>query len=195
MVRLNDVTLVQVKDMRKLEGPRGQPRVYEALRVGSATITAARDVGLAIEARATKQGLPVFGRGSSGQRSTFSIEAKDVYLAVHIATTIAVSSPSVRMRLRSQPQSVQLTGLSVQVSDDGAVACEKVELSATKGIGVAIAPVEFDPRVPIELKLGVPIADNAVLFERLSIKPDAVTSGQCGIRITLEGTALTSEEK
>ena len=195
MVRLNDVTLVQVKDMAKLDGPKEQPRVYEALRVGSATITANNEVGVAIEARASERGLPVFAHGSSGRQSTFSIEAKDVYLAVHVAMSRAVSSRPITLRVEAQPQSARLNGLTVLASGDATSPCEHATLSATKGAGVALVSTQVDLRVSAELMLATPVGDKGKLFDRLSIEPVSESSGQCAVRLALKGTELVSVSK
>lgn len=193
-VRLNDVTLLRVKDMTRLQGPSEQPRVYEALRAGSATITTTKEVGLAIEARAIEQGLPVFGRGSSGRRSTFSIEAKDVYLAVRIATLRAVGSRPHRMVLGREPESVELHGLTVRVSSGRSDSCQKGEVSAFKGSGIVVPPMEFDPRTPVELKLAAPVGNRAALFDRLSIKPDVAPASPCAVSVALKGSELVSQK-
>lgn len=189
-VRLNDVTLVRVKDMTRLQGPSEQPRVYEALRAGSATITTTKEVGLAIEARAIEQSLPVFGRGSTGRRSTFSIEVKDVYLAVRIATLRAASSRLYRIRLGPEPESVELHGLTLRVSSDRSDNCRTGEVSASKGSGIVVPPTEFDPRTPVELKLAAPVGDGAALFDRLSIRPQVGPPHSCAVRVALEGAEL-----
>lgn len=192
-VRLNDVTLVRVKDMSALGEPVEQPRVYEALRAGSATITAMKDVGVAIEASASEHGLPVVGRGSSGRQSTFSIEAKDVYLAVRIATLQTVSSTPVRVRLGAKPESIEIDGLEVQVSSAASEDCRKGELGASKGRGVVVTPTEFDPRTAVSLELSAPIGARSSFFDHLSIQPDAARQHGCAVLIALTGTALSDQ--
>jgi len=191
-VRLNDVTLVRVKDLSRLEGPGGQPRIYEALRVGSATITASREAGLAIEARALERGLPVFGRGSSGGRRTFTLEAKDVYLAVHVATLRPIRSKAVRVSLKRTVRPFVLHGLRVAVSGNIGSACLKAELMVSKGTGVVVGPAEFDPRQPAAMTLAAPIGTAHGLFQRLAIAPDGDPAADCAVRFALDGTELVS---
>lgn len=192
-VRLNDVTLVRVKDMAKLDGPGEQPRIYEALRAGSATITTTREIGIAIESRIADQGMPVFGRGSSGKRSSFTVEAKDVYLAVHVASLRSVRTKPVRLQLKAELRRVQLHGLDVQVVTDPKTKCQSAELIAFKGGGQALERTEIDPRKRVEIMLAAPIGLGRALFNRIAIEPDRQSSQRCAIRLALRGTALVSE--
>lgn len=192
-VRLNEVTLVRVKDMARLEGPSEQPRIYEALRVGTATIATTGDVGLAIEAHIAEQGLPVLGRGSTGRRSSFTIEVKDVYLAVHVATLRSLRSKPFRLLLTSAPQSLKLHGLTVQTHNTAGQGCHQATVSVSKGGAMILEPTEFDPQKPAAMSLAAPVAVGKALFDHISIEPETRWPKRCAIRLTLRGTALVTD--
>jgi hypothetical protein len=63
--RFSDITIVRVKEMAKLSGPPGEPRIYEALRAGIVTVTLNNDLGTDI---GTFGGVPVpaTGRAQAG---------------------------------------------------------------------------------------------------------------------------------
>lgn len=189
-VRLNDVSLVQVRDMARLAGPGAQPRVYAGLRVGSATITTTSDTGVAIEARATEYGLPVFGRGNSGRRSTFSIEVKDVYLAAHVATLRTAVSRGIAIELSSSARTVALAGVMLTVSADPG--CRHGTLRATKGDGIVAEAPGWDPRAESRVALAAPVSAGAALFDSVSIRPIGRSATGCSIGLALVGTELVS---
>lgn len=192
-VRLNELTLVRVKDMATLEGPSEQARIYEALRVGNATITTTSELGVAIEARIAEQDLPLLGRGSSGKRSSFTIELKDVYLAVHVATLLSVRSKPLRLLLKSAPQRLKLHGLAVQAQTPEGEGCHKATVSVSNGGGTILEPTEFDPQKPAAMSLAAPVAVGKALFDHISIEPETRWPKRCAIRLTLRGTALVTD--
>lgn len=76
--RFGDLSVVRVKDMSKLSGPASETRIYEAIKVGSITITTDNELGLRLETRVLGQNLPVVGRSDNGRRKSFSIDGKDI---------------------------------------------------------------------------------------------------------------------
>lgn len=68
------------------------------------------------------------------------------------------------------------------------------ELSAPKGSSIVVAPMEFDPRTPVELKLAAPVGNKTALFDRHSIKLEVGPPHGCAIRVALEGAEVVSEK-
>jgi hypothetical protein len=84
-VRLSDVTIHRVKDLSKLAGPTGEPRLYEALKAGAITITTESNLGLDLDLRAAAK-LPVIGRADTGRSRSFAIDGKDMFIAYRVVT-------------------------------------------------------------------------------------------------------------
>lgn len=61
VARFSDLSIIRVKDWSKLEGPVGEPRIYEALKAGTISITTTSAGGLDIESRLVSQDIPVIG--------------------------------------------------------------------------------------------------------------------------------------
>ena len=99
--RFADMSIVRVRDLAALPGPAGQPRLYEAVKAGTVTITTTRDVGLDIQSRALAQGLAVIERGSSGAIRTYTIEGRDIFFAYRIARLLVTSGARQRLEVRA----------------------------------------------------------------------------------------------
>ena len=91
--RFSNLTIVQVKDPDKLAGPAGEPRIVEALRAGTITITTDKDMGLDIRTGPAAQNLPVIGRGNTGVGKTWTIDGSDMFIAFRVAKVRATRSP------------------------------------------------------------------------------------------------------
>src|SRR4051812_21172474 len=88
--RFSDLSVVRVKDVAKLSGPSGQPRIYEALKAGTITVTADKSLGLDFDAQVQTSHFPVLGRGDTGRTQSLTIDAKDMYLAYRVVTPAAI---------------------------------------------------------------------------------------------------------
>jgi hypothetical protein len=86
VARFNDLSIIRVRDWSKLTGPTGEPRIYEALKAGTISITTTGSGGLDIESHALSQSTPVIGRGATGITRTFVIDGKDLVFAIHVAS-------------------------------------------------------------------------------------------------------------
>lgn len=99
--KFTDIAIVRVKDMAKLTGPSEEPRIYEALKAGTITITTDNSIGLDLDAGARARGLPVLGRLDTGRNKSLTIDGRDMFIAYRVATLKAVhgKADEVRMRL------------------------------------------------------------------------------------------------
>lgn len=121
VARFADLSIIQVKDWSKLSGPAGEPRIYEALKAGTISITATGTAGLDIESRALSQDTPVIGRGTTGLARTFVIDGKDLVFAIHVASYRPVQTEPVRVaisRKRSQTASMGRYSLLLSATAD-----------------------------------------------------------------------------
>jgi hypothetical protein len=117
LARFADLSIIQVKDWSKLSGPVGEPRIYEALKAGTISITATGTAGLDIESRALSQDTPVIGRGTTGLARTFVIDGKDLVFAIHVASYRPVRTEPVRVTVsRKRPQAASLSRYTLLLS-------------------------------------------------------------------------------
>jgi hypothetical protein len=77
--RFSDLAIVRVKDLSRLKGPVSQPRIIEAVKAGSVTITSDRSVALAARSGPAAS-------TANERTGTYSMEARDMFIAVRIAT-------------------------------------------------------------------------------------------------------------
>ncbi len=183
-VRLSDVAIVRVKDMAKLSGPTGEPRLYEALRAGTITISIESDVGLDGDPRATGKKLPIIGRADTGHRRSFSIDGRDMFIAYRVATLKSTRSDEEELSLRWRAggadaefgrHAIGLDTSQVEAcicgaeGDEQAASCQKerpVMISVTK-LERAETAAKSGPEAtqeaaldqPAELKLALPVSD------------------------------------
>lgn len=99
--RFTDVSIVRVKDMAKLAGPPEEPRIYEALKAGTITITTDNSIGLDLDAGARVRSLPVIGRADTGRNKSLTIDGQNMFIAYRVATLKSVQSKTEEVRLRS----------------------------------------------------------------------------------------------
>lgn len=90
--RFTDLSVVRVKDVSKLSGPVHRPRVYEALKAGTITVTADKSVGLDFDSQLRKAQVPVLGRGDTGRTQSLTIDGKDLFLAFRVVTPLPIRS-------------------------------------------------------------------------------------------------------
>ncbi len=116
-MRLADVTIVRVKDLSKLPGPAGEPRIYEALRAGTITIATESDINLDLETRPGAVKIPVLGRADTGRRRSFSIDGKDMFIAFRVATLKTTRSEDVELPLRRREAggSTSFAGYDIEI--------------------------------------------------------------------------------
>jgi hypothetical protein len=179
-IRLGNITIVRVKDLAQLSGPAGEPRLYEALKAGTVTITTENDLGLGVSSRVLPD-FPVTGRGDAGRRRSFSIDGSDLFIAYRVVTLTAPRGKEVEVPIRRiaggaeavfEPYRITmdsaqldacLCGSSSPEQADACPAANPVHLSIGKlasaqGPGTARAPYTLEGP-PVALALPVPIAD------------------------------------
>lgn len=98
--RFTDVSIVRVKDMAKLSGPPEEPRIYEALKAGTITITTDNSIGLDLDAGARQRSLSVVGRADTGRNRSLTIDGQNMFIAYRVATMKGVRGKVEEVRLR-----------------------------------------------------------------------------------------------
>lgn len=189
--RLNDVSIVRVKDMTKLAGPAGQPRIYEALKAASITVTASRDIGLSIETAAAQRNLPVLGRGTTGQLTTFTIEAKEAFFAIKVARmTSAESKPAIVRLSRSGDAHTHLAGRRLIVKSvvdrNGCPAKIDALVADREGERDTTVSISKDQPAP----LAMPISADRALYDAMKWTPASKAKDCSALQIVLVGTKL-----
>ena len=81
--RFTDLSVVKVKDVSKLTGPSGEPRIIEALKAGSILITNDGEVSLDLDRSSVTS--PFTARLDSGSKRGSAIEGRDMFIAFRIA--------------------------------------------------------------------------------------------------------------
>src|SRR4051812_23780755 len=117
--RFSDLSVVRVKDVSKLSGPAGQPRIYEALKAGTITVTADKSLGLDFDAQMRTARFPVLGRGDTGRTQSVTIDGKDMFLAYRVVTPLAVRARAESARIRPTEEGggeVLVHGYRIRVS-------------------------------------------------------------------------------
>jgi hypothetical protein len=88
--RFSDITIVRVKDLAKLSGPTGEPRIYEALKAGTITITTDNNLSLNLDGSRGLNSLPVTGRAGGARARTWTLDARDMFIAMRVVTPTIV---------------------------------------------------------------------------------------------------------
>jgi hypothetical protein len=170
--RFGDLSVVRIKDMSKLAEPSGAPRIYAGLKAATITISVVQDASLDIEAKLAGSDLNVVAKGTAGRAHTFTIDGKDMFLAIQVATFAEAQSAARTVRVRGgQPATLDLDGLKVALTwfANGA-ACE---VRATAGDGVAVT---LKPGAAEALMLEVPVALDGQLYTGVELSYSAVGS-------------------
>lgn len=126
VARFNDLSIIRIKDWSKLTGPTGEPRIYEALKAGTISITTTGSGGLDIESRALSQSTPVIGRGATGITRTFVIDGKDLVFAIHVASYRPIATKPVVVAISpKRPGSATLGRYDMTLSMAGSAEASK----------------------------------------------------------------------
>lgn len=176
VARFTDLSIVRVKDVTKLAGPKGEPRIVEALKSGSVTISSDSDIGLSGQTIGFQRSN-VTGSTTNDRMRSYSIEAHDMFIAIHVATPELVASEERELKLSKDLRSAQIDDYLLLISAEKCVAAApcrpaigvaKQNSYGTEGSG-ALAQVgpDFSARLP----LPVPIADgHGGLFDSLLVR-------------------------
>lgn len=168
--RFTDLSIVRVRDVGGLSGAPGEPRILEALKAGSVTVSTNGEIGLngrtiGFEAR------DVDGTGTTGRTRLRIIEGRDLFVAVRIAKLDRVTAKEKTIKLsRVGPglatvdvdtyrifvkQNCNPANDSMLKCDDASVAVQKLSTHH------AIAAPVFQPLISgaVTLTLPVPRSD------------------------------------
>jgi hypothetical protein len=221
--RFSDVSIVRVKDVGKLPGPAGQPRIYEALRAGSVTITADKSLGMNLDASASAQNLGIVSRGQTGRTQSVTIDAKDLYVAFRVTTVTQLQSKPATARIAADTAEVNLHGLRVRFDvarlahclSSAATSAKQLACRRDTPIGLqlkSLAPVSVASEMPASVLAGdglapsfvplpLPISDgHGGLFTSISVHARFAPSrtgalGLGSVTAQLEGQRETSLSK
>lgn len=129
--RFSDLTIVRVKDLTKLSGPAGEPRIYEALKAGTITITTDNNLSLNVDASRGLEILPVTGRAGAGRTRTWTLDARDMFIAMRVVTPTVIKMHERRLDLsRSGVASARLAEYQVSIDASLLKACLERATSA-----------------------------------------------------------------
>jgi hypothetical protein len=205
--RFSDITIVRVKEVAKLSGPPGEPRIYEALRAGTVTVTLNNDLGTDL---GTFGGvpLPATGRAQAGRKRSSSMEGRDLFIAYRVVTPRLVSARPEEVPLRLASKDLGTGEYRLALGPDAFAACscagsssEETEscldaaevplvLSRPNGsaAGQSVTTAKARNGVETNVALPVPVSDGSggvftALTVKLSLHPSKRSGekGKCGI--------------
>jgi hypothetical protein len=115
--RFTDLSLVQVKDVSKLAGIKGEPRIIEALKAGSVTISSDSEIGL------NGQNMPwqrsaAQASGIADRTHTYAIEAHDMFIAIQVTTPELTRSKEQQLRIIDDGRSARLDDFLIVINRD-----------------------------------------------------------------------------
>lgn len=183
--RFSDLSIVRVKDVSKLTGPAGEPRIYEALRAATITVTTDSNMGLDVGGNIAASGLPVVSRGNAGRTRSFTIDAREMFIAFRVVTPQVVRTRPKEARInRAAATSLVLDTYQVHIDASALNTCVETASTADqleickreKDIGLAVSrPSSGDASVgttqigsynmvrdaerPVAITLAVPLSD------------------------------------
>jgi len=165
--RFSDLSIVRVKDLTKLTGPAGEPRIYEALRAGSITITTDSNLSLNLNVLGGAQGLPVTGRGGGGRTRTYTLDARDMFIGMRVVTPTAVTMHRREINLgRSGAGVARLDEYQVSVDAASLKACIE-QANSPEAVGVCTQEQKA------EIRLSRPSSGNALAISSIDVPIDA----------------------
>lgn len=221
--RFTDVAIVRVKDMTKLSGPREEPRIYEALKAGTITITTDNSVGLDFDAGARARGLPVVGRADTGRNKSLTIDGRDMFIAYRVATLKAVQGEVEEVRLRATDGGAdgQVAEYRIAIDtaeldkcmDEAAPAAQAKACETSVDVGLVVAKAGGQAASPSSvpsvtynlskdagqtkvLQLPVPIADGkGGLFTSMLVRPNLEYAESKGAGVAKAGLRLGGKSR
>jgi hypothetical protein len=173
--RFTDLSIVRVKDLSRLAGTKGEPRIIEALKAGTVTVSTDSDIGLS--GQTLTQQWHVSGSTTNDRSRAYSIEARDMFIAIQVATPEVTQTKEQELRTASDGKSAAVDDFFIVVS---ANQCAPAPAICPPRFGVSkintqtAAPAETvaagaDGRARV--KLPVPISDGqGGLFEVIALR-------------------------
>lgn len=131
VARFSDLSIVRIKDWSKLTGPPGEPRIYEALKAGTISITTTGSGGVDIESRGLSLSTPVIGRGATGITRTFVIDGKVLVFAIHVASYRQIATKPIVVAVSpKRPGTATLGRYDITLSTTGSAEAGGTDLCA-----------------------------------------------------------------
>lgn len=176
LARFTDLSIVRVKDLSLLAGVKGEPRIIEGLKAGSVTISSDSDFGLNAQ-KIGFQNSSATGSTTNDRVRTYSIEARDMFIAIHVATAELVASDERELRLSKDQRSAQVDDYVLLVGLDKCVSAlapcrPPIGIAKQNSYGAsASSTTEIASDFTARLALPVPKADgHGGLFDSLLIR-------------------------
>jgi hypothetical protein len=201
-----DLSIVRVKDLSKLPGPKGEPRITEAVRAGAITVSSDAELGINAQSLGFTT-RKIEGNGTSGRLRSYAIEGRDMFIAIRVSTPMLSESKEVELDLDRSGESARIDNYRIDVRNGACVTKTKADcqpmFAAVKlnsyPTPAADAFVGLDARSEVSLALSVPIADQkGGLYDSLGLRwvppCDMEKTAGCGRRprlfATYRGTRL-----
>jgi len=203
-----DLSLIRVKDISKLPGVAGEPRIIEALKAGSVTISSDSEIGLGGQNTAWQRGDKQ-ASGNADRTHTYSIEAHDMFIAIHVATAELTQSKEQFLKISDDGESARIDDYLIAIRRDHCAVAStcRPQLGVMKintQVPASLATTPLGAINELGLPLPVPISDDhGGLYTKLALHWIAPCSEQktdgCGKEPRLsahyEGTRLQDLEK
>ena len=166
VAQFTDLAIVRIKDISRLAGIKGEPIIIEALKAGTVAVSSDSEIDLNGQS-ITWQRAGLQGSGTSGRTRSYSIEAKDMFVAIRVATPELTRSKEQLLRLSRDGRSVRIDDFLIVV---GRSKCGSDAIACATPLGV----VKLDTQTPAtvetpalaaagdaKLPLPLPISDGA----------------------------------
>lgn len=88
--RFTDLTIVRVKDVTRLAGPKGEPRIIEAVKAASIIVSTDGELGLNGRTLGW-QPSEVEASSTNARTRNYAIEGRDLFIAMRVATPTLVT--------------------------------------------------------------------------------------------------------
>jgi hypothetical protein len=107
VAHFSDISIVRVKDVSRLSGTKGEPRIVEALKAGTVTVSSDSGMGLTGQTTGWQTG-GVMASTNNDRTKTYSIEAHDMFIAIHVATPAVTQSKEQELRIAADGKSARI---------------------------------------------------------------------------------------
>lgn len=159
--RFTDLSIVRVKDVSGLTGPKGEPRIVEALKAGTVTVSSDSEFGLTGQKLGFETRLDA--AGIAGSTRTHAIEARDMFVAIRVARYQTTQGAQRELRIGPAQPSIALDGYTLGLSREHCPAqtdCQPNVAITKHGSGLdSKLPAQFGADGSVLLELPVPMAD------------------------------------
>lgn len=115
IARFSDISIVRVKDVARLPGTKGEPRIVEALKAGTVTVSSDSGMGLTGQTLGWQSG-GVSASTNNDRTKTYSIEAHDMFIAIHVATPEVTKSKEQDLRIAADGKSARIDDFLIVIA-------------------------------------------------------------------------------